>query len=265
MPASRRPLAPGASGRGSSRPSGGQSGPSAQGKPRQRPAKPAASSAARPASAGSTKSDSAHGGWAGELRRMPFLGRRGRRASTGASTAGRSRIGMTLPEVVTVRTLVLSVVVLLAVVLLLPTLRAYVNQTGELRELRGQLAEAEANRRDLEVQLARWDDNSYVIQQARDRLNFIMPGDAPWRVIDPETVVDDTNPATGETLTDGPIHDFAPKTSWYESIWGSVQLAGERSGHGSGKNPSEAPGPSSSPAPSSGAAGGVFAPTRDNG
>ncbi|MEK8227881.1 hypothetical protein NKG05_19930 [Oerskovia sp. M15] len=42
----------------------------------------------------------------------------------------RSRYGLLLPEVVTVRALVMSVVVLLAVILLLPTVRAFVNQTG---------------------------------------------------------------------------------------------------------------------------------------
>lgn len=124
------------------------------------------------------------------------------------------------------RTLVLSVVVLLAVVLLLPTVRAYVNQTGDLRDLRGQLAQAQADRKDLEVELARWDDRNYVIQQARDHQNFIMPGDTPWRVLDPQTVVDDTNPSTGQSLTDGPIRDFDAGTPWYESIWDSVQLAG---------------------------------------
>ncbi|MFF3065741.1 septum formation initiator family protein [Oerskovia sp. NPDC057915] len=141
----------------------------------------------------------------------------------------RSRNGLLLPEVVTVRSLVIAVVVLLAVILLLPTLRAYVNQTGELRALRAEVAAAEAERDDLQVQLGRWDDDAYVIAQARDRLSYVMPGERAWRVIDPEVVVDDLDPETGRKVTDGPVgvegNDGAP---WYTSIWRSVQLAGEQ-------------------------------------
>ncbi|MFF2622114.1 FtsB family cell division protein [Oerskovia jenensis] len=145
----------------------------------------------------------------------------------------RSRNGLLLPEVVTVRSLVIAVVVLLAVVLLLPTLRAYVNQTGELRALRAEVAAAEAERDDLQVQLGRWDDEAYVIAQARDRLSYVMPGERAWRVIDPETVVDDLDPETGRKVTDGPVgvegNDGAP---WYTSLWRSVQLAGEQAAPG---------------------------------
>ncbi len=130
---------------------------------------------------------------------------------------------------VTVRSLVIAVVVLLAVILLLPTLRAYVNQTGELRALRAEVAAAEAEREDLQVQLGRWDDDAYVIAQARDRLSYVMPGERAWRVIDPEIVVDDLDPETGRKVTEGPVgvegNDGAP---WYTSLWRSVQLAGEQ-------------------------------------
>ena len=162
--------------------------------------------------------------------------------------AAGSRHGFLLPEVVTVRTLVLSVVVLLAVVLLLPTLRAYVNQTGELRELRGDLEQAQAEHDELEAELARWDDPAYVVREARDRLNFVMPGERPWRVLDPETVVDDTDPQTGRTITDGPVRGYEAGTPWYEAIWASVQVAGGQpassgqegdGGGGAGTTPSE--------------------------
>ncbi len=129
---------------------------------------------------------------------------------------------------VTVRTLVLSVVVLLAVVLLLPTVRAYVNQTGELRELRSQLDGAQAQHDELEAELDRWDDQAYVEREARDRLNFVMPGERPWRVLDPETVVDDIDPQTGEAITDGPVQGYEAGAPWYEAIWTSVQVAGEQ-------------------------------------
>ena len=122
----------------------------------------------------------------------------------------------------------LSVVVLLALVLLLPTVRAYVNQTGELRELRGELADAQTQHDELKAELDRWDDQAYVEREARDRLNFVMPGERPWRVLDPETVVDDIDPQTGEAITDGPVQGYETGTPWYEAIWTSVQVAGEQ-------------------------------------
>ncbi len=138
------------------------------------------------------------------------------------------------------RILVLSVVGLLAVVLLLPTVRAYVNQTGELRELRAELAQAEANRDALQIELDRWSDENYVVTRARDELSFVMPGEKAWRIIDPETVVDDIDPQTGRTITEGPVGvGPADDTPWYESIWRSVQIAGEHDGSTADVAPAE--------------------------
>ncbi|WP_253182056.1 FtsB family cell division protein [Cellulosimicrobium cellulans] len=141
----------------------------------------------------------------------------------------RSRYGFLLPEVVTVRTLVLSVVVLLAAVLVLPTVRAYVNQTNELRALRTELSDAQSERDELQAELERWDDRAYVERQARDRLNFVMPGERPWRVLDPETVVDDVDPRTGQAISDGPVEGGADSGApWYQAVWESVQVAGRQ-------------------------------------
>ncbi|MCB7137070.1 FtsB family cell division protein [Cellulosimicrobium marinum] len=140
----------------------------------------------------------------------------------------RSRYGFLLPEVVTVRTLVVSVVVLLAVVLLLPTVRAYVSQTNELRALRVELADAQAEHDGLESELERWEDRAFVEREARERLNFVMPGERAWRVLDPESVVDDIDPRTGQEITDGPVEGPGDGTPWYEAMWESVEVAGRQ-------------------------------------
>ncbi|OCI32698.1 FtsB family cell division protein [Oerskovia enterophila] len=195
-----------------------------------------ASAAAKGSAKSSTKKPPAPGGAAarsGAAKASTTRTPRARGAAGGRAPAladrRRSRYGLLLPEVVTVRALVMSVVVLLAVILLLPTVRAYVNQTGELRALRADVAEAQATRDELEVELGRWDDQAYVIAQARDRLSYVMPGERAWRVVDPDTVVDDLDPETGQVVTDGPVdvagHAGAP---WYTSLWRSVQLAGEQ-------------------------------------
>ncbi|MEN5072863.1 septum formation initiator family protein [Isoptericola cucumis] len=139
----------------------------------------------------------------------------------------RSRYGLVLPEVLTVRLLVLSVVVLLAVVLLLPTVRGAVQQAGDLDRLRAELAANQTERERLTVELDRWDDRSYVEEQARSRLSYVMPSDRVWRVVDPDAAgPDDVDPVTGEAVDAGPVGTSAgPGVPWYQSVWESVQVA----------------------------------------
>lgn len=129
-----------------------------------------------------------------------------------------------LPEVLTVRAMVLSVVVLLAVVLLLPTVRAVVTQQAELRELRSELSEQQDQKAELETELARWDDRSYVIEQARSRFRFVMPGDKVWRPLDTDSVQEEEPAASVVEPSPGAAEDgHAP---WYTSVWDSVRIAG---------------------------------------
>ncbi|MEL7976772.1 septum formation initiator family protein [Isoptericola sp. F-RaC21] len=155
--------------------------------------------------------------------------RRGSRRPAGPAREERrrSRYGLVLPEVLTVRLIVLSVVVLLAVVLLLPTVRGAVQQSHELDRLRTELAQNQAERDRLEVELGRWEDRSYVEEQARSRLSFVMPEDKVWRVVDPGAAGDDdVDPVTGEAVGAGPVGtSTGPSVPWYQSVWESVQVA----------------------------------------
>lgn len=120
--------------------------------------------------------------------------------------------------------MVLSVVVLLAVVLLLPTVRAVLTQQSELRELRSELSQQQTQKAELETELARWDDRSYVIEQARSRLSFVMPGDKVWRTLDTDSVPED-EPEPG-VVDPSPAASDGPATPWYTSVWDSVRIAG---------------------------------------
>jgi cell division protein FtsB len=155
-----------------------------------------------------------------------------------------------LPEVLTVRLLVLSVVVLLAVVLLLPTVRGAVQQAGHLDDLRSELAAHQAEQERLAVELGRWEDRSYVEEQARSRLSFVMPSDRVWWVVDPDAVAEpDVDPVTGEAVGAGPVGTrTAPDVPWYQSVWESWQVAdgpaGAEQGEEDGAEPSPSPEPS---------------------
>jgi cell division protein FtsB len=170
-----------------------------------------------------------------------------------------------IPRLFTVRVMVLGVVTMLAFVLVFPTLRSYLQQREELRQLNAQVVSARAHNDDLTHDLARWNDPAYVIAQARDRLDFVMPGETAYRVEDPATVPD--TPATAPSAASaGVAGDGADTTEpWYKVIWSSVQVAGAVPASGAG-HPAAAPGGSASAGTSrpgqngSAPAGGASAP-----
>jgi cell division protein FtsL len=149
---------------------------------------------------------------------------------------------------------VLSVVVLLAVVLLVPTVRGALQQSAEIDRLRAELAQHQAERDRLEVELARWEDRTYVVERARSRLQFVFPGDKVWRTLDADTVVEDMDPLTGRPVDAGPVGtDPNAGVPWYQSVWESVQVA---DGPAPSPEPSGDPSGSPSPSPSSPASDG---------
>ncbi len=117
----------------------------------------------------------------------------------------------------------LFVVILVAFVVLAPTLRAYVTQQEQLRDLDEAIAAAQDRNDALQASIDRWSDPAYVQARARDRLGFVMPGETPYIVVDPETV---TGQEPADTEDPGPV--TMPRTGpWYLTVWDSVQVAGE--------------------------------------
>src|SRR5699024_11494313 len=86
------------------------------------------------------------------------------------------------PRQITVRTLVLAVVLLMAFVLITPTLRAYVRQQEELRELNTELAQAQEEAENLDAALRRWNNDEFIRSQARERFGCVMPAAASKHV-----------------------------------------------------------------------------------
>ncbi|MBO0901660.1 septum formation initiator family protein [Cellulomonas sp. zg-ZUI222] len=122
----------------------------------------------------------------------------------------------------TVRAMVFSLVLLVAFVLVYPTLGSYLQSRAEVEQLRAATEAARAENADLEAELRRWDDDAYVIAQARERLSFVMPGETAFRVVDPEVVPD------APVAADGPAASPVDGSTqpWYATVWESVQVAG---------------------------------------
>lgn len=128
-----------------------------------------------------------------------------------------------MPRLFTVRVLVFSLVLLLAFVLVYPTLHSYLQQQQELAALRAQVAAAQARNADLESDVGRWDDPAYVAAQARERLSFVLPGEKAFRVLDPDTVPSGPGVDPGPSST---VLDESATQPWYTSVWQSVEVAG---------------------------------------
>ncbi|WP_246125192.1 FtsB family cell division protein [Cellulomonas xylanilytica] len=132
------------------------------------------------------------------------------------------RVQVRVPRLFTVRAMVFSCVLLLAFVLVYPTLHSYLQQRVEVDQLRAEVEAARERNDDLEADLLRWDDEAYVRAQARERLSFVMPGEKAFRVIDPETVPDTPPAAEGPAS----VLDSGSTLPWYATVWESVAVAG---------------------------------------
>lgn len=139
------------------------------------------------------------------------------------------------PRAITVRALILGLVVLVAFVVLTPTLRAFVTQSEQKRGIDAEYAAVLADVEALEGALARWDDPAFVKAQARERLSFVMPGEVAYRVIDPQSVEPDDadSPYVGLVAPE----DRGPEVPWYLTVWDSVLESGEESGDGGAPAP----------------------------
>ncbi|MGJ9403205.1 FtsB family cell division protein [Arthrobacter sp. KK5.5] len=113
------------------------------------------------------------------------------------------------------RMLALAVVLVAITILLLPSVGTYMTQRAEMGELRESIAAKQAEQAELNEQIARWDDPVYIKQQARDRINLVMPGERKYMVIGSageDPVVESQSP--GEVRTDLP---------WVDALWDTVK------------------------------------------
>jgi cell division protein FtsB len=120
------------------------------------------------------------------------------------------------------RSAVVLGVVILALAMLLPALRAYLDQQNSLGALRAEAQTARTEVSDLEAEVERWQDPAFIVAEARERLAYVFPGETPYRVVDPEfvevAVVQAAQTQAGESDTfDGP---------WFNALWQSVSAAG---------------------------------------
>jgi len=111
-------------------------------------------------------------------------------------------------------------VLILTVVVLAPSVRIFVQQQQQLAQLR---ADVEAQKAGVEVlteERARWDDPRYIEAQARERLNYVYPGEYSYLVIDDGKTVStsDGQPISAQVQT--------TQVDWVRLMLSSVLTAG---------------------------------------
>lgn len=118
-------------------------------------------------------------------------------------------------------TLVMLGLLVIAVMVLAPTLRSVIEQRQQLADLQASVDRRQKTVDELREQRARWDDPSYIRAQARDRLLYVMPGETSYLVID------DRAPSVAPT-DPSPISSEVQKTrsDWAQNLLGSIVTAG---------------------------------------
>jgi cell division protein FtsB len=117
--------------------------------------------------------------------------------------------------------LIMMGVLVLAVVVLAPTIAAFAQQRQQIAELRAAVSEQEAEVQRLSDERERWNDETFIMTQARERLYYVMPGEVSYLVIDDRTEAAKTD-AAAEVSADV----TESKGDWMRTLLDSVMTAG---------------------------------------
>ena len=117
---------------------------------------------------------------------------------------------------------VLALVLVVLIASYASSLRAWLQQRAELDAARERIVSGEAQVEALTEQAQRWRDPAYVEQQARERLTWVMPGEVGYSVIDEDGTTLGPKAELGQ-----PVSLAEDPTTWYGSLWGTVEEAGK--------------------------------------
>lgn len=121
---------------------------------------------------------------------------------------------------VTGRSLVVIAVIFIAATLMAPTLRVYLNQSLEIAAAEQDIEDQQRQKAEYEERIARWEDPDFVRQQARDRLDLVMPGETLYMVTGQDRI--EEVPEETDDAQEEPVNEHLP---WAEGLWDSVVRA----------------------------------------
>jgi hypothetical protein len=112
-------------------------------------------------------------------------------------------------------------VLVLAVVVLAPTIAAFAQQRQQIAELRAAVSQQEDEVQRLRDERERWNDETFIMTQARERLYYVMPGEVSYLVID-----DRTEAAKADATAEISADVTESKGDWMRTLLDSVMTAG---------------------------------------
>jgi len=102
------------------------------------------------------------------------------------------------------------------------SMRAYLEQTQHLDNLRASIADSQQNIDELKREKRRWNDPAYVKAQARQRFGYVMPGEIGYQVIG-----EDGLPLSSDgSLTEPDAVTDPSRSLWWQTAWQTVEAAG---------------------------------------
>jgi cell division protein FtsB len=119
---------------------------------------------------------------------------------------------------VTGRAIVLGTLVILLIVLLASPLNRYFASRSALNTAAQQYQQDQQKLGQLKAQIAQWSDPGFIERQARTRLQYAMPGDTVYVVVD-RGQQNDIDKTAGTPVTQADV------TSWNTKLWQSVTKA----------------------------------------
>jgi cell division protein FtsB len=113
------------------------------------------------------------------------------------------------------RTVLLLLVVIALVVPLAPTVHRYFAQQAEISALEQDIESLKSEQQQLKDQEDLWKQDSYVEQQARERLSYVRPGETPYLVVGGEDEGTEANTSSAEAVT-------SEDPGWAGKLWESL-------------------------------------------
>lgn len=116
-------------------------------------------------------------------------------------------------------TLLVMGIMILAVVVLAPSIKNFVEQRAEISELQRSVDAAKTQSQNLDEERSRWSDPAYIRAQARERLYFVMPGEVSYLVLDDIAVAQQSEQPASDSVQE-------TASDWAGSLLSSIAVAG---------------------------------------
>ncbi|MET4136591.1 septum formation initiator family protein [Pseudarthrobacter sp. PvP090] len=116
------------------------------------------------------------------------------------------------------RMLALFVVMIAITIMLAPTVKIFFEKRAEIAALQADISDKQAQQDELRRQVSRWQDPNYVKQQARDRINMVMPGETGYWVFGSDLPAGSASGAAGAGSAQDPA-----ELPWVDSLWDSIR------------------------------------------